>query len=233
MNTIGLLQPGKLGDLIICLPIAKYFHDIGYKVVWPVFYNYIDMFKEVVDYVDYHPVTNNVYQCVSEANALFKKLNIKKVYDIAATFPGSTCTDEYVKNGDGLGLEKFDEFKYRKCNVPFNLKWHLEYNRNIEKENRVYYDLVEQDKYDIVGVKHSRGSLPIKFESKNQIIEISENYNIFHWRKVLENASSIALVDSAMANFVEQLNIKNKKILLLKPGHPRPTFKNDWKIKEV
>jgi hypothetical protein len=49
----------------------------------------------------------------------------------------------------------------------------------------------------------------------------------------LENASSIALVDSAMANFVEQLNIENKKILLLKPGHPRPTFRNDWKIKEV
>jgi len=50
---------------------------------------------------------------------------------------------------------------------------------------------------------------------------------------VLENASSIALVDSAMANFVEQLNIENKKILLLKPGHPGPTFRNDWKIKEV
>ena len=56
------------------------------------------------------------------------------------------------------------------------------------------------------------------------IFFIGEKY----WKMLL-----LALVDSAMANFVEQLNVENKKILLLKPGHPRPTFRNDWKIKEV
>lgn len=233
MKTVGLLQPGKLGDLIICLPIARYYFDNNYKVVWPVFHNYIDMFKEVVDYVEFYPVTDNVYHCVSEAKNIFKELQITNIYDIAATFPGSQVTEEYVKAGDGMGKEKFDEFKYRKCGVPFELKWNLQYKRNLIKEDKVFTDLIKQTAYDVVSVKHSRGQLPIKFESKNQIIEINENYNIFHWRKVLENAATIALVDSAMANFVEQANIKTKKILLRKPGHPVPTFLNNWIIKEV
>lgn len=233
MKTVGLLQPGKLGDLIICLPIAKHFYDSGCRVVWPVFYNYIDMFKEVVDYVEYHPVSNNVYNCINDARNVFKKNNVTNIFDIAATFPGSNITEEYVNAGDGMGKEKFDEFKYRKCGVPFNLKWQLQYNRNLTKEEQVFTDLVKQKNYDIVSVKHSRGQLPIKFESKNQIIEVNENYNIFHWRKILENASTIALVDSAMANFVEQININTKKILLRKPGHPVPTFLNNWIIKEV
>ena len=69
--------------------------------------------------------------------------------------------------------------------------------------------------------------------SKNQIIALNEKHNIFHWVKVLENAQTIALVDSAPANLVEQLNISCKKIVLRKPGHPIPTFRNKWIIKEV
>jgi len=31
-----MLQPARLGDIIILLPIAKKYHDLGYEVVWPV-----------------------------------------------------------------------------------------------------------------------------------------------------------------------------------------------------
>jgi len=34
-----------------------------------------------------------------------------------------------------------------------------------------------------------------------------------------------------MANFVEQLNLPNNKILVQKPGQPTPTIKNEWRIK--
>jgi ADP-heptose:LPS heptosyltransferase len=36
-NSLGIIQPGKLGDIIIVLPAAKYLHDKGYKVYWPVY----------------------------------------------------------------------------------------------------------------------------------------------------------------------------------------------------
>ena len=94
-----------------------------------------------------------------------------------------------------------------------------------------YNQYVKQEKYDVVGLKHSRGEANVQVLSKSQIIFINENHSIFHWRKILENADNIVLVDSAMANFVEQLNLTNKKILVQKPGQPTPTIKNEWRVK--
>lgn len=233
MNTVGIIQPGKLGDIIICLPIAKYYANQGKHVIWPIFHNFVSMFKEVIDYVTFIPVTNNVYECVAQSKQVLHNYNVINIFDIAATFPGSMCTDEYVKLGDGIGDTKFDLFKYNKCNVPFDNKWDLVYNRNIEKENEIINDLVKQPKYDVVSTKHSQGEIPILFESKYQIINVNENYNIFHWRKIIEQANCVALVDSALANFVEQCNITTNKILIQKPGHPVPTFKNKWIIKSI
>ena len=67
-------------------------------------------------------------------------------------------------------------------------------------------------------------------ESKHQLIEINENHSIFNWRKVFENAQNICLVDSAVSNFVEQLNIKCKKTLIQKKGQPIATYNNNWRI---
>ncbi len=36
-----ILQPGKLGDLIITIPIAKHYSSLGYEIYWPVFDNFI------------------------------------------------------------------------------------------------------------------------------------------------------------------------------------------------
>jgi hypothetical protein len=42
-NKAVLLQPGKLGDILICAPIAKYYSEMGYEVYWPVFDNFYDL----------------------------------------------------------------------------------------------------------------------------------------------------------------------------------------------
>jgi len=231
MKQIGIIQPGRLGDLIICLPIANHYNSKGYYVHWPVFKQFVGMFKEAAPHINFIPVSDNVWTCVPEAFEVLKQLNVKKVLDIAATFPGSKCTEEYVTLGDGFGEEKFDEFKYRKSKVPFSNKWELIYNRNLDKEQEVFNQYVKQEKYDVVGLKHSKGEANVQVLSKNQVININENHSIFHWRKILEGAENIVLVDSAMANFVEQLNLPNNKILVQKPGQPTPTIKNEWRIK--
>lgn len=225
---LGIIQPGRLGDIFICLPIAKYYYDKGYKVTWPIFYKFLPMVSEVVDYVEFVGVTDDVYKCINQA--LQSTIECDTILDLAATFPGSTVTQQYVAEGDGFGKEKFDEFKYKIAKVPFELKWNLEYKRNLEEEQKLYDLYVKQDKYDVACLDHSGGRLDVKLESQYQLIEINTKHNIFHWRKILENAQTIALVDSAIANFVEQLNLPNKKILLRKNGHPIPTFKNDWRI---
>jgi hypothetical protein len=229
MKTIGLLQPGRLGDILICAPIAKYYYDRGYRVIWPIFENFYSMVSEAIDYTEFYPVTKNVYQSVTEARAILNDLNITNILDIAATFPGSECTNEYVNCGDGLGRETFDMFKYRKANVPFEEKWNFTYKRNYVEEERVFNLIVKQTPYDIVGTKFSGGDLILKFESKHTIINFTNDFSIFHWRKVFEEAKHIALVDSAMANFIEQINIPNKKTLIKLANRPAPTFRNSWK----
>ena len=231
MKKIGIIQPGRLGDLFICLPIAKYYSKKGYKVYWPVMVDYVNLAHFIADYAIFIPVTSDVYKCVDEARDALKYHKVYKVIDIAATFPGSTCTEEYVKLGDGFGEEKFDEFKYRLAKVPFKNKWDLQYTRDLDREQEVYDLYVKEKKYDVVGLKHSRGEANVQVLSKNQVIHINEKHRIVDWRKVLEGAEHIVLVDSAMANFVEQLNLPNKKTLVTKPGQPTPTFKNKWDIR--
>jgi len=230
-KTIGIIQPGRLGDIIICLPIAKYYSDQGYTVVWPVFEYLAAMLTDRIDYVKFVPVDSNVYKCVKEAKSILTKIDGIKIFDIAATFPDSDCTDEYVSLGDGFGEEKFDQFKYRKCAVPFSEKWKLYVKWNEEKIDALFREYVKSERYVVVGLNHSKGKMPIQIETDKQIVELNENHNIFDWIKILKHASAIVLVDSAMANLVEQLNLHNKKILITKPNQPTPTFKNVWQIK--
>ena len=131
MKTLGIIQPGRIGDIILCLPIAKYYADRGYKVTWPIFSEYCGMFAEVVDYVHFIPITSDIYKCVSDAKIWL--LHNDLILDLAATFPNSTCTDAYVKSGDGLGDIKADQFKYLTAEVPFKEKWNLSIKRNNNK----------------------------------------------------------------------------------------------------
>lgn len=72
--------------------------------------------------------------------------------------------------------------------------------------------LVKQEKYMVI---HQHGSgVSRKFKLDDaitkgyQIIEVSEvTDNIFDWLKILENAKALVLIDSAVANLVEQLKI--------------------------
>jgi len=230
MKKIGLVQPGRLGDIIICLPIARYYFNKGYQIYWPVFESYYNDLCEVIDYVNFIPTTNDVYRCISQTKRILLCIKNIEIIDIAATFPDSICTDEYVSQGDGMGIETFDEFKYRLCDVPFNEKWNLVFKRNIEDEEIVYNKYVRTDNYNVVGLTHSKGKINLDIQSKYPSIEINQEHNFFSWLKVLEKSNNIVLVDSAMANLVEQCNFKNKKTLITKPNQPLPRFRNEWMI---
>ena len=230
MKVIGIIQPGRLGDLIILLPAVKYLSDQGNKIYWPVFSEYVEMFESVIDYVNFIPIDNNIYTCISSAYSELNKIRVDKIIDIAATFPGSIATAEYIDRGDGL-KEPFDVFKYDILGVSIEEKWNLNINRNHEAEDVLFNKLVKADKYAVVNLRHSGGMVNANIDqSGGQIITVTDDYNIFHWIKILENASTIAMVDSSMFNLVEQLNIDCKKFLFKKADGRLPSIRNDWVI---
>jgi hypothetical protein len=231
MKKIGIVQPGRLGDLIILLPAVKYLHDSGYEIVWPIFNEYVDMFTEVIDYATFIPVDSNVYTCINNTYTLLKQNNVSHIKDVAATFPGSVCTDEYVRCGDGLGEEKFDQFKYRLLDVPFEEKWNLTINRNYKKETEIFNKYVKSIPYVVSSLNHSKGRINVTLDPCGRdIVEINTKHSLFYWIQILEKAEMIALVDSSMFNLVEQLNLPNKKILFQKPDNRLPTIRNKWRI---
>lgn len=230
---VGIIQPARLGDLIILLPAAKYIHDSGNEVFWPVLESYAWMFCEIADYINFIPIDNKIESCVNNAKKALVKHNVQKIFDVACAFCGSNSTQEYNRLGAGCGSEKFDAFKYRHLGVPLEEKWKLRESikRNFVKENEVYDDLVSGEKdYSVVGLKYSKGEMKVKINNLRNIVFVNEKYNIFHWIKILENAKEIHLVDSSMAQLVEQLNLTNKKIFYSRSAHLRPTIKNEWEI---
>lgn len=229
---IGILQPGRLGDIIICLPIAKYYADQGFEVVWPMFESAAMMVRDVVDYpLTIIPVTEDVYRTVEEARQELLKEKVNRILDLAATFPGSTCTEEYVKCGDGLGEETFDAFKYRLAGVPLEEKWKLHLYRNYPKEEVLFNAYAPKKDYVVTSLTHSKGTVNLNLDVGDcEIVPMNTNHNIFHWIKVLEKAKGIVCVESSVSNLVEQLNLPNKKILIKKPDGRLPVLRGNWKI---
>jgi hypothetical protein len=229
-KTIGFIQPSKIGDIIILLPAAKYYFDKGYTVFWPIYESYIDMFREAVTYVNFLPVKNNVYTCIREAYNMLNEKSVTNIKDVAATFPDSVSTEEYVRLGDGL-TQNFDIFKYNGLGVPIEEKWKLSVKRDKLKEEGLYKKLVKRDKYAVVNLKHSMGAINVDLDfGDGQVIYVTEDYNLFHWLTILEKATTIALVDSCMSNLVEQMNIDCNKILFTKEDKRLPVLRNNWKI---
>ena len=133
MKRLGIIQPEKIGDIIICLPIAKWYHDRGWDVYWPVSKNLINNFIGYVDYVTFIPIESD---CRYAHQQLFS-LQCNRIIDLAFTIPGANAfnSDWYLNKNDSL---TFDEMKYAIAEVPFEEKWNLKINRNHKKENLLF-----------------------------------------------------------------------------------------------
>jgi len=239
MKKIGIIQPGSIGDIMLLLPAMKYLKDQGNHIIWPIYEQHLWMFTEVVDYITFIPVKNDVHTVINESNNLLKHIyKVNEIFDLAATFPNSTATDEYVKCGDGNAdgsgeTETFDMFKYRKLNIPIDVKWNLKHviKRDLTAETLLYDKLVKHSKYAVAFLSCSKGKYDIKFDFKDgQLIEATEDYNMFHWIKILENAHTIITLNSGPFIFVECLNLQAKKIIFKIPNPKMQLLRNKWEI---
>lgn len=233
MKKFGLIQPGRNGDLIILIPAMKHMHDMGYEIYWPIFENYIPMYKDLVNYINFIPVRNNVYTAVPESYDLLRnKYCVDTIVDVAATFPGSVCTEEYVRSGDGYG-ENYDAFKYRLLNIPIDIKWKFSecIVRNDERENIVRQAYVMSEKYVVANMTCSSGKVNVNIDTKGlPRIDVTMDYSMFDWIGILEKADTIVLLNSGMLCLVEQMNMTNRKIVLKIPNGRLPVLRNKWEI---
>jgi hypothetical protein len=227
---LGLIQSRGIGDIIIALPIAKWYHDHGVEVHWPIDARFLSSFEPAVDYVRFIPFafSPTTEGFVHQPLRLLKAVPCQRIVPLYSFL--SNCAVNVPALFHSL---KFDEYKYAVTGVPFAEKWRLQLKRNPQREQDFYNRVVRSENYIVV---HRQGSnattaaaIPAKYQG-HQVIEIEELTDcIFDWLLVLERAKFLMLLDSCFANLVEQLGFPNEKIFLLRSEvRFTPVLRSNW-----
>lgn len=228
---IGIHMPAKIGDIIIGLPIAKYYADQGHDVFWSIDKNLIENFQDYVDYVTFIPIDASWFTYYDVGKKALAHCD--KIFELTYRFPNFERTNNFHASG-----ETFDKFRYTDTEVPFEEKWKLKINRNYKKEEELYQKIVK-DKTSYF-VQQLQCSDPFvhnfKFEyPKNaNVINIEQvpGYTVFDWLTIFEKSQGAVLIDSCFANLLDQLNINHIKKYFIKRSDPvaTPVLKkeNNW-----
>jgi len=187
-----IAQPGKLGDILVTAPIAKFYNDLGYEVHWPVLENFLPIVSRF-DYVKPHSYsiglhnpdyyskqrvtfaykeqyeqTDSTYRTATFFQKFYEDYPDNsefKIIDPCFAFPGH----KGEKNLSLLGVyrdinKNWINLKYDTTAVPLRERWNLQYTRNIEKEEKLL-DFIK--KYSMKKYGSQDYSIVHSYESPN------------------------------------------------------------------
>ena len=228
---LGLIQSRGIGDIIIALPIAKYFSDKGCDVFWPIDERFVPSFSRAVDYVNFIPFKfeASARGFLHNPVELLKKVGCEKCVALYSYTSGESVSNKAYYNS-----LKFDEYKYAAAGVPVPREMEPEPAARPDREQKLYNELVTKEDYVVV---HQHGSnfkakftVPAKYRD-SQVIEISEKTdNNFDWLGILEKARLLIMIDSCFSNLVEQLGFENEKLYALRSDvRFTPVLRGNWR----
>lgn len=239
MLKLGIIQSRGLGDILITLPIAKYYADNGYTVHWPICEEFHSSVKDTAPWVNWISLPTDK-QGQFFYNEPMKRLRNLKCDEIICLYQALNVVPELSKQ-PYFQVQHFDEFKYTKAGVPFLNKWLL--NECITRNPKREQALVEYLKLDMTRpyvVYHTEGST---YKCAADLSNIPEDWqrieitpitdNIFDWLTILEGATALILLDSAFSNLVDQLKIDVDKYWIPRSHiHLTPVLGTTWTILE-
>jgi hypothetical protein len=207
---IGIIQSRGLGDIVIALPIARYYYCEGYDVYWPIAEHFVPNFQQHVPWVRWVPIPHDppgryFYEVPV---ARLKNLGVTELLPLYQHLTGHDFANEKY-----FQFTKFDQYKYIRAGVPFLNKWRLAecIEWDTAEEDRVYAAVVKDDTPYVVvhleGSDHRGVYDPTIVPEGWNTVEIKEGVtkSIFNWRRVIEDAEAVVMVDSVMANLVDQM----------------------------
>jgi hypothetical protein len=211
-------QAAGLGDIIFCQKIAiKIKERYNIPIIWPVIPEYL----HIKDYID-----NDII--FVDVNSNFQGKNYMQTKT-------SFANDELIYlalNRANLNIGgRIMEAKYKSVQLSHE-DWvdYFSFKRNKEKENCLFYDILKlKDSEEYILVNKQFSSPPhtiiwdIKFPSNFKKVDMCyvEDFSIFDWCKVIEEATGIYTMDSSITLFIEKLNTKAKYIEITsrRPGN--------------
>lgn len=234
---IGLIQTRGLGDIVIALPIAKHYADMGCTVVWPILASWISHFKHTAPYVQWLPVEEDQH------GRFFYERPLQLLQQYGVSADNTICLYQSLSGGlietpvTEFQLMSFDQYKYSVANVPFIKKWSLPscISRQTARETALYnsHNCNNIEKYAVTHLTGSDFSVQLGVESMGMpVINITQETDcLFDWLTIIENASVFIALDSVYANLVDMMGINNQVDCYFVPrSHIQltPVMGNNW-----
>ena len=205
---LGIIQTRGLGDIIIALPIAKFYADEGWDILWPITDTWVEQMNHAAPWVKWIPITPDqgpfFYDIPLQRLRNFGCDEILPLYQALTghDFHKETCFQH----------TSFDQYKYIRADVPFLNKWKLAecITRDPIREQALYDAKITNPMYVVTHLDASGGRT--EWDSSMvpegwDIIEITPDGYVFDWLKVIEGAQSIIMTDSCMACLTDQLGL--------------------------
>jgi hypothetical protein len=217
MKKLGIIQTRGLGDIIIALPIAKFYTDQNYEVYWPICSHWVEQMTATAPYVHWLPVEPDRGPFFWDVPQ--KILTDLKMDDVLCLYQALTNHPEFTDE-PYFQHTSFDKYKYIKAGVPFLNKWRLNecIHRNLDREQQLYNKYVKNPNYIVAHLQSSQQYVNLDLKQITppdwQIIEIQEDGWVFDWLTIIEKAQSIIMTDSCFANLTDQLNLGDDRYFI-------------------
>lgn len=221
MEKICLIyQPCGLGDILFLQKFARIIKNKGYEIYWPVIHelewlnNYIPDFN-FISWGDRDkkltgpPLPESIQFPYKEYYSPKNKTHFSENFIF---FNGFSSNPNY----------KIMAYKYHMANMDYN-DWanYLIFNRNKEKEKYLFYKILklsDNESYTFINKYYQLRPNILSFNHlnnlnfSNKIVELKfiDGYSLFDWSKVIENASEIYMIETAL-NYIMESNVLNIK----------------------
>lgn len=223
MEKICLIyQPVGKGDALFLQKFAHYYINLGYRIIWPVVheYSYLNDYIPEIEWISWDDKEHKLTHKDKLPDHV--QFPYKEKYD---PYSNHIFTDEFVFFNGFLhpGGRNVMDFKYENIGMEFS-DWadYIKFKRNKEKEDELYYNILGlKDDEDYVFVNrnyqmrpqieccHQISTDPNFYGKKVVELQILEGFSAFDWCKVIEEASSIYMIETSINYILESPQMRD------------------------
>jgi hypothetical protein len=216
-------QPGRVGDIIICLPIAHWYFLKNYDVYWLCPKEYHSIFRNI-NYVI--PLESTDLSC------------FQKIIDLSfGLIQGTPLHGMWMSSRPTW--QSFVSLKYHLAGVPISCRWALfEWTRCVERERALFEKVMSTHDVSYAVVHDTTWDCSVTIDTPLSKVKFEQidDFNVFDWYAVLLEAQEIHCIDSSLCNFVDVLPAlhSKRKYYYLSPKTPsqedRTILINNWRF---
>lgn len=236
----GIIQSRGLGDIIIALPIAKHYADLGETVVWPICEEFYLSVRDHAPWVQWVPIKADPEGrfFLETPLQVFDQMGVDR--DEALYLYQYLSSSPELTDPEMFNILKFDQYKYQAAGVPFRKKWTLDrcISRDFDRERRLKDGLNLPARYAVAHLNGSSASVDQRIinwlDPDVRVIDVDQHLtaSIFDWILTIESAEAVICLDSCFANMIDQLCINQPELYWIRrsPWDLTPVLGEAWTI---